>query len=99
MPTLAIIGGAVLTMDDERRVLRPGTVIVEDRHITAVGPAGAVDVPSGAAIIDATGHVVMPGLVNCHAHVPQLLLRSSAASQDRDLMSWLFDVLYPGLDA
>jgi atrazine chlorohydrolase/5-methylthioadenosine/S-adenosylhomocysteine deaminase/melamine deaminase len=41
---------------------------------------------------------VLPGLVNAHTHVPQILLRGGA-SHDRSLLDWLFNVLYPGLAA
>lgn len=55
MTIRAITGGAVLTMDGDRRILRPGTVIVEDRHIAAVGPAATTPVPADAEIIDQSG--------------------------------------------
>ena len=99
MSTLvAITGGRVLTMDPERRILEPGTVLIEDDQIMAVGPAAEVTVPAGAEVIDATGMAVLPGLVNVHTHVPQILLRGGA-SHDRDLYDWLVNVLYPGLNA
>jgi atrazine chlorohydrolase/5-methylthioadenosine/S-adenosylhomocysteine deaminase/melamine deaminase len=85
-------------MDGDRRVLEPGTVVVEDDRIAAVGPAHSTEVPGGAEVIDARGMAVLPGLVNAHSHVAQILLRGGA-SPDRDLFDWLFNVLYPGLGA
>ncbi len=93
---LAVVGGRVLTMDAERHLFEPGTVLIEDDQIAAVGPADAVQVPAGAEFIDATGMAVLPGLVNVHTHVPQILLRGGP-SHDRSLYDWLFNVLYPGL--
>lgn len=97
MTRIAITGGRVLTMDPERRVLEPGTVVVEDQFIAQVGSPDDVDI-RGAEIIDATGMAVLPGFVNTHTHVPQILLRGGA-SHDRNLLEWLHNVLYPGLAA
>jgi cytosine/adenosine deaminase-related metal-dependent hydrolase len=84
-------------MDPERRVLEPGTVVIEDQFIADVGPPTAVDT-AGCEIIDVAGSAVLPGFVNTHTHVPQTLLRGGA-SHDRKLLDWLFNVLYPGLAA
>ncbi|MXW18891.1 MAG: amidohydrolase family protein [Gemmatimonadetes bacterium] len=46
------------------------TVVVRDGVITAAGPAGDVDVPRGATVIDGEGRYLMPGLAEMHAHVP-----------------------------
>ncbi len=59
----------VIPMDRERVI--PGqTVVVEAGRITAIGPADAVAVPAGAAIITGSGKYLMPGLAEMHAHVP-----------------------------
>lgn len=96
MSLLALTGGVVVTMDPLRRVLESGTVLIDGHDIAAVGPAHDVEVPAEAEVIDAAGHVILPGLINAHTHVPQILLRGGA-SHDRDLWDWLFNVLYPGL--
>ena len=44
-------------------------------------------------IIDASGHLVMPGLVNMHTHVPMTFLRGVA--EDRPLQDWLSQVVWP----
>jgi len=46
-----------------------GVLLVRDGKIAAVGPAGAVEVPAGAEVVDAHGKFVLPGLVDAHAHV------------------------------
>lgn len=98
MSLIAIVGGRVLTMDDRRRILDRGTVLVEDDRINAVGPDDEVAIPADAEIIDAAGQIVMPGLVNSHTHGTQSLLRAGG-NQDRDLLDWMFNDLYPGLAA
>ncbi len=44
-------------------------MVIEDGRISAVGPANAVEIPSGATEVSLSGHHIMPGLVNAHAHV------------------------------
>jgi 5-methylthioadenosine/S-adenosylhomocysteine deaminase len=59
-------GGIVVTMDPKVPNLATGDVLVEDGRIAAVG----VSVPAeGAEVIDATGSIVMPGLIDAHHHM------------------------------
>jgi imidazolonepropionase-like amidohydrolase len=60
--TIAITGGRVLTGDGAD--LARGTVLISAGKVTAVGNAKDVPVPSGAKVIDASGKVVYPGLVD-----------------------------------
>jgi cytosine/adenosine deaminase-related metal-dependent hydrolase len=92
----AIVGGHLLTMDPESPEIPDGVVLVDGRHIVEAGPTSAVAVPPGAAVVDARGCAVLPGFVNCHTHVPQILLRGGP-SGDRNTFDWLFTALYPGL--
>ena len=62
---IAITNGRVLTIT--QGTFDPGTVLVEDGHVVAVGED--VEVPVGSEVIDATGKVVMPGLIDAHCHV------------------------------
>lgn len=70
-------GGTVLTMDDARTVLTDADVLVVDRTIAAVGPA--LDVPEGTLEVDATGGIVMPGMVDTHRHMWQTAMRGYGA--------------------
>lgn len=99
MSVTAVTKGRVLTMDPARTVLERGTVLCEGPHIIAVGAQEDIVIPADAEIIDASGHVIMPGLINAHTHSAQVLLRGGVASQDRGLFDWLTSALYPGLDA
>lgn len=92
----AIVDGRLATMNPEQPFVDDAVVIVEGRHIAAIGARDELDVPSAADVIDASGCAVIPGLVNCHTHVPQILLRGGPSS-DRALFDWLFTALYPGL--
>jgi imidazolonepropionase-like amidohydrolase len=44
-----------------------GSILIRDGKIAAVGPD--LKAPAGAAIIDATGQYVMPGIIDCHSHI------------------------------
>ena len=73
--TVAITGAKVLTMAAGLEIEDPGaienaTIVIEGDRIVAVGPERRVDIPEGATVIDATGKIVIPGLVDAHAHGP-----------------------------
>src|SRR5262245_21642122 len=46
-----------------------GAIVVQNGKILAVGPANQVNIPEGTERHDATGKVIMPGLVDTHSHV------------------------------
>ena len=80
-------------MDDARREIPDGAVLIRGNCIEQVGPAAAL--PSAAdEIVDLAGHVVLPGLVNTHHHMFQSLTRAVPAAQDAELFAWL-KALYP----
>lgn len=83
----------VVTMDATRRELAGASILVEDGVITAVGTLDAAHA-AGAAVIDATGCIVTPGLVNTHHHLYQTLTRAVPGGQDALLFGWL-KTLYP----
>jgi len=45
------------------------TLVIQNGKILAVGPAAAVAIPKDAERIDASGKVIMPGLVDSHSHI------------------------------
>lgn len=82
-----ILGGLVVTMDGEERVLERGAVAVRDGRIVAVGSAEEwEDTPAGETV-DARGLLVMPGLVNAHVHLGDALFRGLV--EDLPLEPWL----------
>ncbi|NLI14261.1 MAG: amidohydrolase [Peptococcaceae bacterium] len=62
---LAITGGKVLTMSG--KPIAKGTVLVKEDKITAVYEG--TDVPPGSRVVDASGKIVMPGMIDAHCHV------------------------------
>lgn len=64
---MAFVGGRVLPITGP--AIEQGTVVMAAGKIVAVGPVAATAVPPDAERIDATGKVIMPGLVDTHSHV------------------------------
>lgn len=91
-PNLLIAGGTVVTMDDELRVLEGGALVITGSRIVSVLASGA-PLPEAEERIDASGMLVVPGLVNTHGHVPMSLLRGLA--DDMKLMEWLNNFIFP----
>ena len=98
MPTLLIRNAdCVATFDHadpgQARELRRASVFIRDQRIEAIGPA--TELPTTAdEVIDARGHLVLPGLVNTHHHMYQSLTRAIPQAQNAELFGWL-RALYP----
>jgi 5-methylthioadenosine/S-adenosylhomocysteine deaminase len=82
-------GGTVVTCDASDRVL-VGDVLVHGRTIASVGKVH----PQGMTrVIDARGCAVIPGLVQAHVHLCQVIMRGMA--DDRPLLEWLKERIWP----
>jgi cytosine/adenosine deaminase-related metal-dependent hydrolase len=94
MSTLLIKNATVLvTMDDHQREIPAGGLFIQDGFIEQVGSTS--ELPSTAdEVLDLTGHLLLPGLVNTHHHFYQTLTRAVPAAQDVNLFNWL-KTLYP----
>ncbi len=89
-----LVGGAVITMDAERHLYRPGAVALRGRDIVAVGPeADLVSRFQAAETVRCDGDLIVPGLVNAHTHMPMSLLRGLA--DDLRLDVWLYGYILP----
>jgi 5-methylthioadenosine/S-adenosylhomocysteine deaminase len=92
--SLLVEGGTVVTMDPSRRVLEDGAVAVRGDTIVAVGSRAELEARyEPAQRISAQGRLVMPGLVNGHAHAAMTLLRGIA--DDVTLQDWLNNYIFP----
>jgi 5-methylthioadenosine/S-adenosylhomocysteine deaminase len=75
-------------------VLSPGAVAIDGRNIAAVDTPAAIAARfSSQTVIDTSGQVVMPGLINTHTHAPMVLYRGLA--DDLALMDWLQKYIFP----
>ena len=91
---LLVSGGTVLTQDAADTVIADGAVAVAAGSIVAVGPRRSLERRyRPRRSIDATGHLVLPGLVNAHTHVAMTLLRG--IKDDQNLLTWLTKYMFP----
>ena len=92
--SLIVTGGTVVTVDGTSRVLAPGALAIDGRDIVGVDTPGAIAQRfSSTDTIDASGQVVLPGLINTHTHAPMVLYRGLA--DDLALMEWLQKYIFP----
>src|SRR5262245_56657744 len=92
---LLIAGGAVVTMNRDRRVIENGFVAIRGERIVDVGEDSELKAKGYKArrTIDAHGKGALPGLINAHTHIPMTLFRGIA--DDLDLQDWLTKYIMP----
>lgn len=91
---LLIVGGTIVTMDKDRRVIEDGAIAIRSGEIISIGKRA--DIPKNLRAkqtINANGKVIIPGLINTHTHVPMSLFRGIA--DDLDLQEWLQKFIFP----
>jgi cytosine/adenosine deaminase-related metal-dependent hydrolase len=96
MVDIYVRGGWIITMDNERRIIRSGGVAIEDGVIIDVGKQDQLDKDYkfyADILINAERDIVLPGLINTHVHLAQGLLRSCA--DYLSLIEWLKDRVWP----
>lgn len=89
MSKLLIKNGHIVTMNESRDQL-VGDILVENDSIVAI--AKNIDIEADE-VIDATGKVVIPGLIQSHIHLTQTLFRGQG--DDLELMDWLRNRIWP----
>lgn len=82
--------GWVVTQNPRREILADCNIYVEDGVVVEVGKSTPREADQ---VLDASGKVVMPGLVNLHTHLAMTLLRGYA--DDMDLQTWLGEKIWP----
>lgn len=91
-PPTRLVGDVVVPVDGAGTVWRDGAVdIGPDGRITAAGPAS--DLPPATGEVRRVGGLLMPGLVNTHAHTPMTLVRSTG--DGLPLQRWLTEAVWP----
>jgi len=94
MNNLLLTNARVLTFDDRFTQYSPGYVAVAGSSISGAGPMDSAPQPGAdTEVIDCGGCVVMPGLINCHTHLPMVYFRGMA--DDLPLMEWLEKHIWP----
>jgi len=78
----------LVTMDRQRRELKDAGLFARDGVIEKIGPSA--ELPESAdVVLDLKGHILLPGLINCHHHLDQILTRNLPAGQNTNLFPWL----------
>jgi 5-methylthioadenosine/S-adenosylhomocysteine deaminase len=91
---LLVLNGTLVTMDKGRRVIEDAGVAIEGGRIVAVGSRRDIVRRFVAPEkVDATGKIIIPGLINGHTHIPMTLFRGLA--DDLDLQDWLTKFIFP----
>lgn len=85
MLDLTIINGTVVTMNRQRDIVKRN-IYIKDGRIVGLGAESR----PAKKTIDAAGHVVMPGLVNCHTHLYQSLIEGIGYDMHFEPWNWRF---------
>jgi 5-methylthioadenosine/S-adenosylhomocysteine deaminase len=91
---LLVLGGTLVSMDKERRIVLDAGIAIVGGRIVAVGSrrdiSGTYTAPQ---TVNADGRLIVPGLINGHTHIPMTLFRGLA--DDLDLQDWLTKYIFP----
>jgi len=92
---LIIEGGTAVTMVPGQPPIKNARILVQKDRILEIGPSSQIEVlrDMQAETIDAQNAIIMPGLVNAHAHTAMTLFRGFA--DDLPLEKWLFERIFP----
>lgn len=93
MPQTLLKNGLILSMNEKREMFINGDVLIENDRITAVGHVSDGLLAPDVDVMDITGRIAMPGLVNTHVHLCQQLGRG--LGDDVDLLTWLHKRTWP----
>ena len=90
---IVIHGCLILPMDGKNRIIEDGLIAIENGKIVYIGKKAKAPSFKSENTIDAHGKIAMPGLINCHTHLPMTLLRGIA--EDQPLEKWLTETIWP----
>jgi len=91
---LLVTGDYVLTFNQKKTIVEKGAVVVKGDRIAAIGKASEVeDKIEAREVLDASGCLIMPGLINLHTHAAMTCFRGIA--DDLPLQAWLYEHIFP----
>ncbi len=84
----------IITMDPQRSTFENGAVVISASNIADIGESRVMEKKyADAEVIDAKGMLLIPGLINAHTHVYQILYKG--LGDDASLSDWLKKCVYP----
>ena len=93
MQDLLIKNGRVLLFKENDVVIEPKDILVQNGEIFKVENKIIQNEIQNIRIIDATNHIIMPGLINTHAHIPMSIFRET--TEGCRLYEWLHEKIWP----
>ena len=91
---IVLSGCDVLVRRNGRYSVEDGCdIAVRGERIAAIEKTGRIETAAAREWLDAHGQLAIPGLINCHAHVPMVLFRGLA--EDVGIESWFNDYIWP----
>jgi 5-methylthioadenosine/S-adenosylhomocysteine deaminase len=91
---ILIHNGIILTLNDRFDILYNGFIAIQDGRIVQTGEKlPGKPFMDSLQMVDASGGIIIPGLINTHAHLPMTLFRGLA--DDIPLSNWLNDHIFP----
>jgi cytosine/adenosine deaminase-related metal-dependent hydrolase len=94
MADLMLKNATIITMNQRREIIQDGAVVIEENGIVDVGKTKKIKSSHRVEReIDCRGKLVLPGLVDCHVHLAQALIRGCA--DDMALIPWLRQRVLP----
>jgi 5-methylthioadenosine/S-adenosylhomocysteine deaminase len=91
---LVVLNGTLVTMDKDHRIIENAGIAVAGGRIVGVGTRQEVVARYiSPRTVDASGRIIIPGLINGHTHIPMTLFRGLA--DDLDLQDWLTKYIFP----
>jgi imidazolonepropionase-like amidohydrolase len=92
-----VIEGATALAGANLNPVEHAVVVIEDDKIAAIGPAGSIDIPEDAEIVDAAGLTLIPGFIDAHVHIafadPRVVCANGVTTA-RDL-AWIPTEIWP----
>lgn len=84
----------VITVDSQRRVFMNGAIAINEGKIVEVGPSPELEQKYPArTVIDGSYKIAMPGMINCHMHLPQVIMRG--VNDNVEVMAKLKNYIWP----
>jgi cytosine/adenosine deaminase-related metal-dependent hydrolase len=93
--TKLFIHATIITVNQNREIFLDGALLVRSNRIVAIGKTDVLtsEVDDVTEVINCANKIIIPGLINTHAHLAQSLLRGLA--EDLSLHNWLCDAIWP----
>jgi 5-methylthioadenosine/S-adenosylhomocysteine deaminase len=86
---ILIRDAVILTLDARDTVHDPGTILIDDGRIVAVGDVPEADVTRCDRVIAGRGRLVVPGFVNAHLHSPMNITKATIERLSHPALMWL----------